>query len=81
MSFAEKHEVSTKEEWMKLLEENDLGRSNMNRLIMNYLVTGICYRCILAYVCNDNLFLEGFKEAAEKFQQESGLFHLWNCIL
>ncbi|XP_018569289.1 glucose-induced degradation protein 8 homolog [Anoplophora glabripennis] len=55
MSYTEKHEIITKEDWVKLLEENDLGRSNMNKLIMNYLVT------------------EGFKEAAEKFQQESGV--------
>ncbi|XP_030751165.1 glucose-induced degradation protein 8-B homolog [Sitophilus oryzae] len=52
----EKHEITTKEDWIKLLEDNDaVGRSNMNKLIMNYLVT------------------EGFKEAAEKFQQESGV--------
>ncbi|KAJ8964796.1 hypothetical protein NQ314_004603 [Rhamnusium bicolor] len=55
MSYTEKHEITTKEDWVKLLEDNDLGRSNMNKLIMNYLVT------------------EGFKEAAEKFQQESGV--------
>ncbi|CAH1117831.1 unnamed protein product [Phaedon cochleariae] len=55
MSFSEKHDITTKEDWVKLLEDNDLGRTNMNKLIMNYLVT------------------EGFKEAAEKFQQESGV--------
>ncbi|CAH1981558.1 unnamed protein product [Acanthoscelides obtectus] len=59
MSYAEKcvekQEAIPKEEWLKLLEENDSGRSSMNKLIMNYLVT------------------EGFKEAAEKFQQESGV--------
>lgn len=40
MSFTEKHDVTTKEDWLKLLEDNDLGRTNMNKLIMNYLVTG-----------------------------------------
>ncbi|KAJ8916227.1 hypothetical protein NQ315_016366 [Exocentrus adspersus] len=55
MSYSEKSETTTKDDWVKLLEENDLGRTNMNKLIMNYLVT------------------EGFKEAAEKFQQESGV--------
>lgn len=40
MSYSEKQEVTSKDEWLKLLEENDLGRSNMNKLIMNYLVTG-----------------------------------------
>lgn len=41
MSF-DKTEATTKEEWIKLLEEED-GKSNMNimnKLIMNYLVTG-----------------------------------------
>ncbi|KAK9869724.1 hypothetical protein WA026_003461 [Henosepilachna vigintioctopunctata] len=45
----------TEKQWFKLLEENDLCRTSMNKLIMNYLVT------------------EGFKEAAEKFQEESGV--------
>lgn len=45
----------TEKQWMKLLEENELCRTSMNKLIMNYLVT------------------EGFKEAAEKFQEESGV--------
>ncbi|KAL3282400.1 hypothetical protein HHI36_005585 [Cryptolaemus montrouzieri] len=45
----------TEKQWLKLLEENDLCRTSMNKLIMNYLVT------------------EGFKEAAEKFQEESGV--------
>lgn len=40
MSYSDKQEVTSKDEWLKLLEENDLGRSNMNKLIMNYLVTG-----------------------------------------
>lgn len=58
MSFTEKHEVMSKEEWLKELDAydpKDLNRTCMNQLVMNYLVT------------------EGFKEAAEKFQQESGV--------
>ncbi|CAG9840474.1 unnamed protein product [Diabrotica balteata] len=57
MSYStDKHDIPpTKEDWLMILEDNDLGRSSMNKLIMNYLVT------------------EGFKEAAEKFQQESGV--------
>ncbi|EFA03726.1 glucose-induced degradation protein 8 homolog [Tribolium castaneum] len=55
MSYTEKHDVMSRDEWMALLEENEIGRGQMNKLIMNYLVT------------------EGFKEAAEKFQQESGV--------
>lgn len=46
---------NTEKQWVKLLEDNDLNRTDMNKLIMNYLVT------------------EGFKEAAEKFQEESGV--------
>jgi len=55
MSFADKHEDIYKEEWMERLEGLHIQRADMNRLIMNYLVT------------------EGFKEAAEKFQMESGI--------
>ncbi|XP_022918775.2 glucose-induced degradation protein 8-B homolog [Onthophagus taurus] len=55
MSYADKHEIPTKEEWMRILDNKEIGRTSMNKLIMNYLVT------------------EGFKEAAEKFQQESGV--------
>ncbi|CAB0034312.1 unnamed protein product [Trichogramma brassicae] len=55
MSYNEKEGI-TKEEWMARLEgRSHIQRSQMNNLIMNYLVT------------------EGFKEAAEKFQQESGV--------
>uniref|UniRef100_T1J9E3 CTLH domain-containing protein n=1 Tax=Strigamia maritima TaxID=126957 RepID=T1J9E3_STRMM len=55
MSFGEKQEDLSKEEWMERLEGMHVQRADMNRLIMNYLVT------------------EGFKEAAEKFQMESGV--------
>ncbi|XP_023015704.2 GID complex subunit 8 homolog protein Houki [Leptinotarsa decemlineata] len=55
MSYVEKHELATKEDWLRILNEDNLCQSDMNKLIMNYLVT------------------EGFQEAAEKFQQESGI--------
>lgn len=55
MSYADKNEAVTKEEWLTRLEGMHVQRGEMNNLIMNYLVT------------------EGFKEAAEKFQQESGV--------
>ncbi|XP_063227613.1 glucose-induced degradation protein 8 homolog isoform X1 [Bacillus rossius redtenbacheri] len=55
MSYTEKHENISKDDWMNRLEGLHIQRSDMNKLIMNYLVT------------------EGFKEAAEKFQQESGV--------
>ncbi|KAK3924398.1 Glucose-induced degradation protein 8-B-like protein [Frankliniella fusca] len=55
MSYPDKSEGASKEEWVSRLENAHIQRADMNKLIMNYLVT------------------EGFKEAAEKFQQESGI--------
>ena len=46
--------VITKEEWEKKLSEVKIRKEDMNRLVMNFLVT------------------EGYVEAAEKFQHESG---------
>lgn len=46
--------ASSKEKWMEKVEAVQIPRSEINKLIMNYLVT------------------EGFKDAAEKFQVESG---------
>lgn len=46
--------VITKEEWEKKLSEVKIRKEDVNRLVMNYLVT------------------EGYVEAAEKFQHESG---------
>ena len=40
MSFAEKQEEVTKDDWMKKLNSHHITRADMNRLIMNYLVTG-----------------------------------------
>ncbi|XP_055390136.1 glucose-induced degradation protein 8-B homolog [Condylostylus longicornis] len=56
MSFNnDKNESISVDDWKSRLEEFPFKHSDMNKLIMNYLVT------------------EGFKEAAEKFQQEAGL--------
>uniref|UniRef100_A0A1B6KUQ3 CTLH domain-containing protein n=1 Tax=Graphocephala atropunctata TaxID=36148 RepID=A0A1B6KUQ3_9HEMI len=56
MSYPEKQEnIVIRADWISKLEGVHVQRSDMNKLIMNYLVT------------------EGFKEAAEKFQQESGV--------
>lgn len=50
MSYAEKPEDITREEWMEKLNNVHIQRADMNRLIMNYLVTGevsfcgFCYR-------------------------------------
>lgn len=46
MSYAEKPEDITKEEWMEKLNNVHIQRADMNRLIMNYLVTGM-YVCVL----------------------------------
>jgi len=51
----DKHDILTKEQWTEKMEKTVIQRSDVNKLIMNYLIT------------------EGFKEAAEKFQQESGM--------
>lgn len=40
MSFTEKHETITKDEWISRLEGLHVQRGDMNKLIMNYLVTG-----------------------------------------
>lgn len=40
MSYAEKPEDVTREEWMDKLNNVHIQRADMNRLIMNYLVTG-----------------------------------------
>jgi hypothetical protein len=40
MSYAEKPEEITREEWMEKLNNVHIQRADMNRLIMNYLVTG-----------------------------------------
>jgi hypothetical protein len=46
--------VITKEEWEKKLSDVKIMKEDMNKLVMNFLVT------------------EGYVEAAEKFQMESG---------
>lgn len=40
MSYAEKSDEITKDEWMEKLNNLHVQRADMNRLIMNYLVTG-----------------------------------------
>lgn len=75
MSFSEKQVTPSKEEWLKILDGKEIGRTSMNKLIMNYLVTGkyiVFVETIVNYLVI-NYALEGFKEAAEKFQEESGV--------
>lgn len=52
MSYAEKPEDITKEEWMDKLNNVHIQRADMNRLIMNYLVTGVSRRHRRPKVCN-----------------------------
>jgi len=54
LSSSSKDEITSKEKWMEKIDDVQIPRSEVNKLIMNYLVT------------------EGFKDAAEKFQLESG---------
>lgn len=89
MSYAEKPDDITREEWMDKLNNVHIQRADMNRLIMNYLVTGEVPIIFITWLstCADKcgaLMLnvqdfttfcstEGFKEAAEKFRMESGI--------
>ena len=43
MNYSDKHDDLTKEEWMERLHAMRVTRADMNRLIMNYLVTGTMY--------------------------------------
>lgn len=54
MAQSSSKKVITKEEWEKKLSEVKIRKEDVNRLVMNFLVT------------------EGYVEAAEKFQLESG---------
>ena len=40
MSFTEKHDSISKDDWMNRLDGLHIQRSDMNKLVMNYLVTG-----------------------------------------
>lgn len=83
MSYAEKPDDVTKEEWMEKLNNVHIQRADMNRLIMNYLVTGETRQawdpsepsCAPPPKRSLGVFSvsEGFKEAAEKFRMESGI--------
>lgn len=52
MSYAEKPDDITREEWMDKLNNVHIQRADMNRLIMNYLVTGEVFSLwALVFVC------------------------------
>ncbi len=56
---------------MEAIEQQRLERSTLNRLIINYLVTGKSFIENIQF--QFLVFLEGFKEAAEKFAEEAGI--------
>lgn len=76
-------------DWLSRIENMKVNRKDMNKLIMNYLVSGMYLRSRNNVACNFDLFelsslmwfmrrlfivlVEGFKEAAEKFEQEAGI--------
>lgn len=54
MSYSDKNEVLSKEEWLRILESKEIGRTSMNKLIMNYLVIGkskILYKEPSHFIC------------------------------
>lgn len=70
------HHAATKADWIESIEQQRVERSTLNRLIINYLVTGWTKRLDVKLVRVDVDFArltEGFKEAAEKFAEEAGL--------
>jgi hypothetical protein len=77
-AFTDKPSEIGKQEWLEKLENVHLPRTNMNRLVMNYLVTGkiifflVVFFSFLTRLHYDMNFAEGFKEAAEKFALEAG---------
>lgn len=58
MSYAEKPEDITKEEWMDKLNNVHIQRADMNRLIMNYLVTGEVLIVMFVFSCLISVVLE-----------------------
>lgn len=58
------------EEWFDKLNKISVTKTQLNKLIMNFFVVEgkICHRTFQFLI----LFVEGYKEAAEKFQKESG---------
>lgn len=56
MSYSDKNEVISKEEWLGILESKEIGRTSMNKLIMNYLVIGKQIVMNLVFVRHFSLF-------------------------
>jgi len=63
MSYAEKPDDITRDEWMEKLNNVHIQRADMNRLIMNYLVTGkqsTDHHCIFTIYCSFNTSARGY---------------------
>jgi hypothetical protein len=65
---------------MNHIENSHIDRTLMNKLIMNYLVNGK-----LLFFVDFFLFLtfkikEGFKEAADKFRTETGVYYPYDSV-
>lgn len=61
-------------EWEERLKDFYIKQDDLNRLIMDYLVNGEAYKHSTHHPFHYGLIsIEGFKEAAEKFQEESGI--------
>lgn len=58
MSYSDKLAVLSRDDWVRLLESKEIGRTSMNKLIMNYLVTGTISK--MAFSMSDIYLLRGF---------------------
>lgn len=74
---SDKNEPLTKEEWQSRLESFDFKQADMNKLIMNYLVTGRSTVC-MAFLSHLNCFLNfnltfhrGFQRGGRKISSRS----------
>lgn len=74
MSYAEKPDEITKDEWMEKLNNLHVQRADMNRLIMNYLVTGIGLAIGVLPVERDSPFVY---VRAEIYQRSSLVECVW----
>lgn len=93
MSYAEKPDDITKEEWMEKLNNVHIQRADMNRLIMNYLVTGeTCHAWMMAVTyllsCTPPKCLLGFslcqrdsKRLQRSFVWSPGSSQVWTWTL
>lgn len=82
MSFNDNRESS--KDWEDRLKDFYIKQDDLNKLIMDYLVNGMFAKIKLFTILRNSITrysydcfvfdcLEGFKEAAEKFQEESGI--------